>query len=160
VGYEIAHELINGTLFVLDVQMVLIFYVYVAMQIFRDRSDRRYGGMTRTYDEDADPVPFRRNLSWYERAGTKAAIALMVHLLGTTIRAGWLWWLLSCQRQHGYSDCAHVTETWGVLFFATLLALIGGLCVIRIFSPPPWRPWSWMGAGVSALTLPVVHYFI
>jgi hypothetical protein len=159
VEYDIAHELVNGTLFVLDVQMVLIFFIYVVRQILRDRQDRRYGGMTRTYDEDTDPVPFRRNLSWYDRAGTMAAIALMVHLLGTTIRAGWVWWLLSCQRLH-HGDCLHVTETWGVLFFATLLALMGGLCVIRIFSPPSWRPWSWIGAGFLSVVLPVIHYFI
>lgn len=41
---------------------------------------------------------------------------------------------------------------------AGMLAIVGGLCVVRVLSPESWRPWVWLGAGIGAMAIPAAYY--
>jgi hypothetical protein len=150
----VVRELMNGTLFVLDIEMVLTFGIYLVRRVIEDFCAYRAGTSPPMYSATS-PAPFGI-LGWYKRPGSQAAIALTIHLVGAAVRAGWIWWLLHCQ--NAGTDCAYIQSSSWILVVATLLAMIGGLCCIRVFSPPNWRPWSWIGAGIIALSIPTAIY--
>lgn len=95
---------------------------------------------------------------WHEE-GTQAVIAIFIFMIAEVIRSGWVWIALTCQNAHGRGGCSIILSSYEVLAIATAFAVIGKTCCIRVFSPHHWRPWSWVGAGVAAVTIPLVVHF-
>lgn len=152
----VVREVMNGILFVLDVELVLTFVTYLSRRIIADIGSYRAGQDVPTYSEES-PEPYGV-LGWYERPGSKAAIALTIYFAGATMRAGWIWWLLHCENAGG--SCFSIRGNSWVMLVATALAMTGGLCCIRVFSPPHWHPWSWLAAGVVAVAIPFLTYLV
>lgn len=131
----IVRELMNGTWFLLGV------FLIVAMA---------YRLRERTKKPD-----------WYNDPGVQALIALLVYFVGSITRSAWIWAALTCTNIYGRQSCEWITARYQPLIVASVLAVVGATCCIRIFSPPSWRPWSWIGAGVLAIAVPVfVHWII
>lgn len=93
---------------------------------------------------------------WYDELGTQTAIALFVFISGSALRAGWIWLLLNCQNEG--DDCTAIVSRVWMMDVAGVIAIVGGLCTIRVMSPREWLPWSWLGAGLVAVVVPVVYY--
>lgn len=129
----IAREIVNGTWFVLSALMVIAFGVYI-MKAIKERA------------------------GWYDDRGTQAAIALLCFTIGGSLRSGWIWLLLSCENDNGV--CSAVRDAYWIMFVASAFAIVGGVCSIRIFTPEHWRPWSWLGAGVLAVAVPIIVHLI
>lgn len=96
---------------------------------------------------------------WYKDEGTQLLIALFVYFCGSIIRSGWIWGVLVCSNDRGRDDCAVIIQRYDVLLLASVLALVGLVCCIRILTPPHWQPWPWIVSGVLAVAIPVgVHW--
>jgi cellobiose-specific phosphotransferase system component IIC len=129
----VAREIMNGTMFVLAMLLTIAMAYRLAERVGTPR--------------------------WHEE-GTQAIIAVFVFMLAEDIRAGFIWVLLACQNDHGRAACTGIISSYEILFVATALAIVGKTCCIRIFSPQGWRPWSWAGAGLCAVAIPIaVHFF-
>lgn len=97
---------------------------------------------------------------WYDDEGTQATIALFVFLVGDGIRSAWIWALLSCQNEFGRSGCISITNSYLILISASAFAIVGATCCIRVFTPAGWRPWTWVGAGICSVVIPLTLYLI
>lgn len=86
----------------------------------------------------------------YERLGNQAALAMLVYLAGEAgirglANASMLWGL---DRKAPWAIAAAIT--WAVV------ALVGSICMMRIFSRERWGHWVWMGSTGLALCLAAV----
>jgi len=97
-------------------------------------------------------------LKFYESEWNRAAIALIVFMTGVGLRVAWVWVLL---REYLHEHKTTVIERfWWVDLIGGVLTVIGGLCVIREFSPRSWGSWPWIGAAaVTAGWTVAVHVF-
>ena len=87
---------------------------------------------------------------WYERADVKGALAIIVFLIGDTIRNAWIWALLAANNRQ--EDITYFRERPYVVVAAIGIGSLGALCCIRVFSPHRWRNYIW----VSVLMVSVV----
>ena len=129
-------EFWNGAWFILCFVMLIMIGAFVVRRFFNSSWQIRHG--------------------WYDELGTQTAIALFVFILGSALRALWIWLLLNCQ--NGGGDCTWIVNQSWLMDIAGIVAIIGGLCTIRIMSPRDWLPWSWLGAGLVAVVVPVIYY--
>jgi hypothetical protein len=137
---DISRELVNGTLFVLEIQMVLVFVTYIVRGHRADTS-------------------LEAAMHWYDRPRVQAAVALAVFITGSMLRAVWVWTLMLCDSNRvscHYFPIQH--DSYGFLVFSTWIALVGGVCVIRVFTPPEWQPWPWILAFISSVSVPLLTY--
>lgn len=102
-----------------------------------------------------------REPNWRADPAMQAIVALFVFLIGDAcLRSGWIWVMLSCQNEYGRAACNGIAESYEVLLVASVLAIVGATCCIRVFSPPSWCPWTWLAAGALAIAIPIgVHLF-
>lgn len=142
---EIVRELMNGIWFVLSIEIWLCLAIYVFHRIMRARTvGQKYIIEDSTW--------------WYDDSATQLAIALMVYMTGSGIRAGWVWMLLECQNELGRGKCEFIATSVWLLYGASLFAVVGGLCLIRVLVPYG-QPWGWLVAGVLAAAVPlIVHW--
>lgn len=135
-------ELMNGMWFVLSVEIWLALIIYIVRRIIREPA----------------PALWIKPSSWYADPATQLAVAWTTYMTGSGIRAGWIWMLLECQGRLGIGNCGHITKTVEILFAASLFAIVGGVCTIRIMLPEDWRPWSYVVPAALAIIVPVaVH---
>lgn len=127
----VVREVMNGTWFILTLCLTLAFVLRIACRMASDAN-------------------------WYGDVGCQAAIALLVHFVGSVMRSGWIWLLLHCQ--NAARECSAIENNYDVLIVASAFAVIGTLCCIRVFSPVRLRPWTWMLAGAAAIAIPVGVY--
>jgi NO-binding membrane sensor protein with MHYT domain len=131
-------ELSNGQWFVLSMVMTTFCITYATVRPVS------IGHYTPNWFDDAIP------------ADTQFALSLAIYMAGSTLRAGYIWVLLHCQNARG--SCDYIQNNAWLMLVASALAVIGGLWFIRTLSPPQWRPWSWVGAGLFSLSLPFFYY--
>lgn len=94
--------------------------------------------------------------SWYHDQAFQVAVALIAFILGSCLRAGYIWLLLHCDTFD--RNCGWIQGRSWVMTIAGMLAIVGGLCVVRVLSPESWRPWVWLGAGIGAMAIPAAYY--
>lgn len=141
----IIREWVLGETFMVTGCMVLVFMIFVVMRA----KDLRYQIFTSEF---------------YGSKWTRASIGLITFMTGVSLRAGWVWALLWSYERNGITN--GVTSYWPLDIVAGALTIIGGLCVIREFTPDDWNYWPfwrrpWMlSLEVTFSFLVVVHFVI
>jgi hypothetical protein len=143
-------EVGNGLWFILGLEICasIVFYL-VASHIEHKRRDR-----------EAQTYILMERGPWYERADVQLAVGLLVYVAGSSIRAHWNWVLRECENDYGREACAYLQLSYGELFLAMALAILGGTCMIRRLLPAHWSPWSWLVAGGLAILIPVGYRWV
>lgn len=119
-------EVVNGVLLVIYLGIIWFFYRHVIDRAWSYRS-----------------MPFRAFLA---QPDVEGALAVLMFTVGATLIRGPVWWLRHLEN-HGYSGAA-LQDTMTVLICIGLtLNVIGGIWIIRAFSPQRCG-WS----GPAALT--------
>lgn len=103
-------------------------------------------------------------VEFYKSEWARAAIGLTAFIAGVSMRAAWVWMLLWDYERYGKSD--RITAYWPIDILAGALTIVGGLCVIREFTPSEWnkwpiwrRPWV-LSALLTSAFLAIVHFVI
>lgn len=95
------------------------------------------------------------NWRFYTSDWNRAVIALITFKIGVVLRIGWVWVLL--REFEAGSPPATIESFWWVDVVGGLLTVVGGLCVIREFSPRGWV-WPWrVSAVITMLWAILVH---
>jgi hypothetical protein len=86
------------------------------------------------------------------RTRAKAAMSIMVLLLGEMILRGWFWWwrVASALDQ----DVSWMNQ-WPVVPIGMAVQMLGALCLIRVFSPDHWSRMTWLAVGVAGVAVSV-----
>lgn len=97
-----------------------------------------------------------RKPGWYHSFGNQAAVALLTFFLGEAVARAWTV-LFLVQHRHGVRD---IIEHYQVALAGAVIATVGALCCVRIFSPEKWKGRGWViGLGISlAFTIAVLSY--
>lgn len=131
----IIREIMNGMWFVLSLALLFAYVTYA---------------LTRLRGGDA-----------YRSAAIQAAVALAVFMLGSSVRSGFIWLLLSAQNAHNQWLVKAISDRYEILFYATLFMTVGALCCFRVFTPARWSPFSWLFVGTLGVTIPLmVHFYL
>lgn len=138
----LVRELMNGMWFVLSFQILVALVSYLIRRMISEPADPRQVWVV--------------NQPWYRELGSQLALSWGTYMVGSTIRAGWIWIFLECQGRLGVGNCGHITQTVWVLFIASGFAIVGGVCTIRIMLPDSWRPWSYLVPAIVAVIVPLV----
>lgn len=120
-------QILSGTLLVLDLLLGTLLALYLWDQLRRE-------GWARAR---ADIV-------------NQAAFGLLAVMVGHAVIRGWTSYLLWLQA-HGFPSW-ELELTYPVAFLGLLIAVVGKLCVIRVFSRDSWGHWGWLG-GLAAAAL-------
>lgn len=142
----LVRELMNGMWFVLSIEVLIALTFYVVKRAAHE-------------PEPAQNIWIDPEV-WYREPGTQMAIAWLTYMAGSAIRAGWIWVLLECQNRIGIQNCGYIIQTVWVLMIASVLAIIGGVCIIRLMMPQRWRPWSYLVPAVMAIIIPVTYHVV
>lgn len=131
-------ELWNGAWFALGLAMVTSFILIAFHRVLsrHRRTDR----------------PIYRDMVF------QSSIALCTFSAASSIRAGYIWMLLHCENLRGVNNCPFIEMNAWVLSVGAALAIVSGLCIIRIFTPSDWSPWIWISAALAAIGGPIVFY--
>lgn len=134
---EMVREVWNGAWFALTLSMIVCMSAIAIDRMIKllQRGERRFY---------CDPA-------------IQICAALIVFCAGSGMRAGYIWVLLHCQNFDAGS-CDEIEHAEWLMSIAGVLAIVGGICTIRVMSPTRWRPWSWMAAGAFAVGVPLVYY--
>lgn len=92
----------------------------------------------------------------YNDLGVQICVSFTTFVTASGLRAGYIWVLLHCQNIS--NNCAPIEREDWIMTVAGMVAIVGGLCVIRVMSPPKWRPWSWLFAGMMSIGVPAFYY--
>lgn len=81
----------------------------------------------------------------------QAAIALTVYFLGAALRGGYNWWLM-------INDIAptQAIDYFYIKMGSAALGVIGGVCILRVFTALRWGHIAWMVGGAIAIVVPVI----
>lgn len=82
----------------------------------------------------------------------KMALAIATYFLGETIARGWTVAFLLATK---YGNAKPVEDQYGIALIGSAIALIGGLWMIKIFSPQRWTPWGWIFCGMLAIAFSI-----
>lgn len=99
----------------------------------------------------------RHRHDWRTDRGTALTIGTLVYFLGSIMRSGYIWGGLIVDNRQW--DHAVLAEWRGSLLFAVALAVVGGLCIVRICLVDRFGSWSWITAGVVSVAVPVAVYW-
>ena len=129
----IIREWVLGETFMVTACMVVVFVVFVFLRA-RDLDYRIF------------------SVEFYSSDWTRAAIGLITFLTGVSLRAVWVWMLLWSYERYGKTG---IVEGWWPLdIVAGALTIVGGLCIIREFTPADWNKWAlWRRPWVMCLIL-------
>lgn len=96
--------------------------------------------------------------------GLRASVAFLVWLTADQMRAAYIW-LLLIGANHSDSSPAlgafarQLDGEAGFMILAGLVALLGGMCWLRVFGSDRegfWLPaWAWIGTGVASVAIPL-----
>lgn len=132
-----AREIWNGAWFALSIAMVISFLLISFQRIYSKR----------------------RKAKWfYYDIAFQISSALCVFSAGSAVRAGYVWLLLHCENLGGVGQCPGLEMYAWSLSIGAVLAIISGICIIRILSPPEWAPWVWVTAAFTSIGGPVIFY--
>jgi hypothetical protein len=140
-------EVMNGMWGILSYSLALTFFAFLVGRVYkffknRERSEALWKPLWRSIANDG--------------IENQAALALMTYFIGSAIYRTWVWVLL----YKGAIDDNFIKSHYAVPIIGSLIALVGALCAIRIFTPPKLNPWLWMSVGTIAITVPIlVHIY-
>lgn len=119
-------EAVNGAWFVLASCLLAIFLRYIAFELRRSLAPWR--------------VVWRRDDLF-------AAGALAIYFLGESIVRGWTWWW-----RHQINNGVDVTwmRDYPLLPFGATVAIVGGLFLVRAFTPAGCGHRAWLLTGAAA----------
>jgi hypothetical protein len=138
-----AREITNGVWLFINLSCLIVFLMYSWKRSMKKRAWSDVARMIRERDFEPD---------------TQASIAMTMYFIGATIRAGYVWWLLKAQSK-GWVHAQYVEEMYWVMHLAAAFAIIGGLCVLRVFTRLEWGHRAWIAAAIISLLVPfVIHY--
>jgi len=145
---QLIRELMNGMWFILSLEVLLALIYYIVWRAIKHP--------IKPQNIWVEPEV------WYKELGTQLALAWACFITGATIRAGWIWLLLECQNRLGHrKDCNYILDTAEWLLLASVFAIVGGVCTIRVMLPYWLRPWSYIVPAVVAVAVPLlVHLLI
>lgn len=147
--WDIPDDILQGVWFLLSVALVLTFITFLARRmwehvVFRRKHDPLWKSLWKTI-----PVT-------YAGIENQAALALMTYFIASSFYRGSTWMTLLESEAHG-----NLLSRSHVMTNSTLLALLGALCCVRVFTPIHWNPWLWMAVGASSIGVPIaVHYWV
>ena len=138
--FEVILELMNGvwTLLLLQVMAALLFYIF-----------------KRATEKPVEPQwLWIEPEHWYHQLGTQLAVAMTIYITGSCLARFWAWLYRECANRLGDSaaNCVYITDEVGWLFLASVFAIAGGTCLIRIMLPFRW--------GWTRYSIPLVVSFI
>jgi hypothetical protein len=133
----LVREWVLGESFVLTLCMLVIFLANIVVYARR----KPEGGIWHLY--------------WAQSDWMRAAIALTTFLAGISMRAMWVWALL-WKWTHGH-HVETIEKLWFIDVIAGLLTIIGGVLVVREFTPSEWSDWPlWRRPWFAALYLTII----
>lgn len=98
----------------------------------------------------------RHRPDWRLDRGTSLAIGVLVYFLGSIVRSAYIWlWFIYQNR--GW-DLTFVRENHWILIIACVLAIVGGVCMLRVSIFERHGKLAWIGVGVVSVALPVFIY--
>lgn len=126
-------EVLNGTWFILNLTLALVFARFVFKRWWTDPD-------------------------WYEDWNTKGAVALMLYFGGSTLLRFWVWLYLLRMMQG--DESVFSSPFYVVPVAAAVVGIVGALCAVRVFTPARWSNWVWIGAGIIAIGAPIVVHLV
>lgn len=139
---EVVREMMNGTWFILTFEILLALIYYIIWRAVKEPSEPRYVWV----------VPTR----WYRELGTQLAVSWAVFCAGSVIRSGWIYVWLECVNRLGHKSCEPIPTSVWWLHLASFLAIVGGVCTIRVMLPAATRPWSYVLPATIAVSVPIL----
>lgn len=144
-------EISNGSWFIMSLAMWVTLGLMIAGRV------RRIGGV----------VAFARDLWSQQEIGLQMGVAFFVWLTGSTMRAGYIWLLLASEHSHNAAAIrfAHSLDaSYQVMITSAVIAVIGGLCCLRVFGQDDmsyWlRTWTWVATGAAAVVVPIAVHLL
>lgn len=98
------------------------------------------------------------NPHWRWVAGNRAALSILLFMFGETLNRAW-GAVLTVAFSLGY-DIGSIESKYPVAFVGAIIAFLGILAKLRIFTPDHWGEWLWIGGGLVALVLAAAAVFI
>lgn len=95
---------------------------------------------------------------WYRFPGVRGAISIAVFVAGEILLRGWVWFSLY-REDESFAKNVTLSEPTVAILGCVLLS-VGALCFVRVFSPPHWQPWGWVGSGLFSMTILVIVYLM
>lgn len=89
----------------------------------------------------------------YHRLGNRAALAMLIYIVGETIIRAWAGVLLWHYAEG--RNAIEVEAKYPVALFGAAIALVGAVCMMRIFSRASWGNRVWIGSVVLAAVVVV-----
>jgi len=143
----VLREITNGQWFLVSFGMLVVVTVYlisVVREAFKQTIMSPWKFLT-TF--------LRRDL------GTQMSIGFFVYLVGSCFRALPTWSMLWAQN-HGVDFSPYQAYYDGFISTAAFVAVIGGLCLMRVFSRKRWKVWYWPVVALITVIVPIaVHYY-
>lgn len=121
-------ELVNAVLLVVDLSLVFVFVTFLRAEV--------------------------KSQGW-ETLRAKAAFALIIYFIGMTVVRAWGFTLL------WYEDINKAISLelgLPLTLVGTIIAMIGAILCVRVFSPKWWGPWGWLVTLALAAALGVFVY--
>lgn len=132
--------------------LVLPCFWYFMWRLTREHVDAVEGSGVR------DWLSAALDLIRYDHA-YRAAVAIGVYVTGSIVKDGWSWlarWLANTDRPDDWM----IDSPWVyVPIVGIALAIIGKLCMIRVFAPPGWGREAYVTAGLAAITAALLLWF-
>jgi hypothetical protein len=136
-GSLLFYEAINCLLASLGVFVIVMFCQFLTARVIEQR---RRGGTCAVLRNDI-PV--------------QAAIAVVVMMSGTVGKDAWFWFGRYLENTGRATDWM-LAPGWLVVPAAcVLVAIVGKLCMIRVFAPPGWGRFAWVTCGIAAAAVTV-----
>lgn len=148
----VIREIGNGAWFILGGEIVLLLALYLSTKVWSQVTGRECR-MFMSREPEAHPwwLP-----EWFTLPMQLGA-AIMFLEAGNSLRGGWVWAYMHCVNVGSW--CVVVDLAW-LLWLAIVVGMIGGACIIRLFSPPEWRLWFVPACMTMAMGIPTLTYLI
>ena len=153
--HQVVREIANGVWLIVTLELVVFFLLYFWSRVWRayTGSDLRLFLAT-----EPDHHPFWLP-KWYD-SSLQFASGVLCLAVGGLFRASWVYPFMRCQNEMGGLGCDLTEATWWVLWVATALSIAGGVCLIRIVSPPQWRVAAVTTCTAIPIIVPTLIYLI
>jgi hypothetical protein len=143
---RLVREQVNGLWFVLSLELFML---------FADRARRQWRYLSIKHPRTSIAFRFQQ---WrgHDVVG-RAAIAWSVYFFGESVMRGWVWILLKLQNDgriplfEPSRPGSTVASFYPVAMVAAVLAVLGALCIIRMFAPDGMGKRAWQYALVAAV---------
>lgn len=87
--------------------------------------------------------------------GTRAAVSIGICMGGAGLRGIWLWGLAFYQARDWNVDLFNNSLSIFYVTVSTLIAIVGALCAVRVFSPNN-HGWLWITVCLFCVAIPII----